>query len=224
MQPRLSQNDQVMIELLRQNSAMTIGDLVEEMGVTATAVRQRLNRLMASGLVDRSHEIEGRGRPTHHYNLTDEGRKSLANNLGDLAVALWQEVQKIKDEQTRHQVISGAVERLAEKYEGGIRGATTEERMRSISELFAERQIPVSLEKENGLPVIKVSGCPYPTLAQDNRDICDMEKELLERVIGHPLDRSACQHDGDGCCSFQAGQRHPETKSNLRQEEQQALS
>ena len=207
-QIQLSDNDQAMIGLLRGKPSMTVCELVEEMGVTATAVRQRLNRLMALGLVDRTHAAEGRGRPSHHYVLTDEGRKSLANNFGDLAVVLWQEVQKIDDIATRQRGISGAVSRLSEKYRAEIRGETTEDRMASLTRLFADRQIPISFEHQDGLPIIKVSGCPYPTLANENREICDMEKELLSRVIGQPIDRCQCQQDGDQCCSFQAD---PET-------------
>jgi predicted ArsR family transcriptional regulator len=203
---QLSENDQAMIGLLRGKPSMTVCELVEEMGVTATAVRQRLSKLMALGLVDRTHAAEGRGRPSHHYELTEDGRKSLANNFADLAVVLWQEVQNIDDVATRQRVISGAVNRLSEKYRSEIRGETTEDRMASITQLFAERQIPISFEHKAGLPVITVSGCPYPTLAKDNREICDMETELLSKVIGHPIDRCQCQQDGDQCCSFQAEQ------------------
>jgi predicted ArsR family transcriptional regulator len=78
--------------------------------------------------------------------------------------------------------------------------------MASLTQLFAERQIPISFERNEGLPVITVSGCPYPTLAKDNREICDMEKELLSKVIGQPINRCQCQQDGDQCCSFQAEQ------------------
>lgn len=205
-QNQLSDNDRAMIGLLRGKSSLTVCDLVEEMGVTATAVRQRLTKLMAMGLVDRTHTAEGRGRPSHHYVLTENGRKSLANNFGDLAVALWEEVQKIDDVATRQRVISGAVNRLSDKYRSEIRGETTEDRMASLTHLFAERQIPISFEEKEGLPVITVSGCPYPTLAKDNREICDMEKELLSKVIGQPIDRCQCQQDGDQCCSFQAEQ------------------
>ena len=200
----LSQNDQAMIALLRKAPSMTVCDLTGAMGVTATAVRQRLNRLMALGLIERSHTAEGRGRPSHQYVLTDKGRRSNANNLGDLAVVLWEEVQNSPDPETRHRVISGAVERLAEKYQSETKGETVEDRMQSIVELFAQRQIPISFETtEGGLPVIKVAGCPYPTLAKDNRDICNMEKELLTRIIGQPVDRCQCQRDGDECCSYQ---------------------
>lgn len=193
-----------MLGLLRANRSMTVCELVDEMGVTATAIRQRLTRLMALELIDRSEESHGRGRPSHRYVLTEKGRKSLANNLGDLAVVLWEEVQKIADAETRQRVISGAVERLAEKYETEIVGDTAASRMESITKLFADRQIPIAFEEQDGLPIIKVSGCPYPTLARENREICDMEKQLLSTIIGEPIDRCQCQQDGDSCCSFKA--------------------
>jgi predicted ArsR family transcriptional regulator len=201
---QLSQNDQAMIALLRKTSSTTVCELTDSMGVTATAVRHRLNRLMTLGLVERSHTAEGRGRPSHHYTLTDKGRRSSANNLGDLAVVLWEEVQKIPDAETRQRVISGAVERLSEKYELQTSGQTVEQRMRSVVEMFAQRQIPISLETRNGLPVIKVDGCPYPTLAEGNQDICEMEKKLLTKVIGYPIDRCQCRQDGDQCCTYEA--------------------
>ncbi len=206
IQNQLSENDLTLLGRLNSCPDMTIGQMVDEMGVTATAVRQRLTKLMAMGLVNRSHAAEGRGRPSHQYALTDKGRKSCANNLGDLAVALWEEVQKINDEETRRRVISGAVERLAEKYETEISGRTLEDRMASVTAMFAERNLPVSFGKQDGLPVIKVSGCPYPTLADGNREICDMEQELLGRILGQPLDRCQCEQDGDRCCSFQTTQ------------------
>ncbi len=199
---QLSENDHAMIQLLRQSGAMTVCELIDVMNVTATAVRQRLNRLMALDMVERTRFSEGRGRPSHKYQLTNDGKNSGENNLGDLAVVLWQEVQQIKDETTRTAVVSGVVRRLTEMYETDVAGKTTEERMQSFVQLFAERQIPVSFEQENGLPVIKVSGCPYPDLASADRNVCDMEKQLLAKLIGHPVELGQCQKDGDHCCSF----------------------
>ena len=193
---------------------MTVGQLVESMGVTATAVRQRLNRLMALGLISRTHNAEGRGRPSHHYELTERGRLAAGNNFGDLAVVLWEEVQQIPDPELRRKVISGVVERLASKYGHEMQGNTTEERMRSFTQLFAEREIPITVEHQNGLPVIKVAGCPYPTLADDNREICEMEQQLLERVIGQPVDLCQCQQDGDKCCTFQTSNHETEKQAS----------
>ena len=46
-------SDQAVLDLLRRNGRMTVSDFQAEMGVTATAVRQRLNRLMGAGYIER---------------------------------------------------------------------------------------------------------------------------------------------------------------------------
>ncbi|MGB1929390.1 MAG: helix-turn-helix transcriptional regulator [Mariniblastus sp.] len=203
---QLSQNDRAMISVLRGTESMSICELTDAMQVTATAVRQRLNRLMALELVERCQTVEGRGRPSHRYLLTDKGKRSSANNLDDLAVVLWEQVQKIEDPGVKRKVIAGAVERLSERYQLAIRGDTVEERTRSLVEMFAERQIAISFDENSALPLIKVGGCPYPTLAGENHEICDMEQALLASVIGHPVDRCQCRQDGDSCCTFEVGQ------------------
>jgi predicted ArsR family transcriptional regulator len=219
---QITESDQQLIDLLRSQPAMSIGQLVDGMGVTATAVRQRLTRLMALGLIVRSPAIEGRGRPSHLYQLTEKGLNAQPNNLSDLALVLWKEVQQIADEQTRQRILLGAIERLAEKYESEIHGSTIAERMEAITQLFAERQIPVVFRQEGGLPVIQVTGCPYPTLAQESRDICELEQELLSKIIGQPVTLCECRKDGATCCSFKA--MNPGLTDNARQQEPQSVS
>ena len=66
-------SDKAVLDFLRRSGAVTVGALVAEMGVTATAVRQRLQRLMTHGLIARKTERKGRGRPNHRYSLTEKG-------------------------------------------------------------------------------------------------------------------------------------------------------
>lgn len=207
---QISESDRPLIDLLRAKSAMSISQLEESMGVTATAVRQRLNRLMALGLVIRNPSIAGRGRPVHLYSLTEKGLETLPNNLNDLALALWKEVQQISDDSTRQRILLGAVRRLAEKYENEVHGSTIAQRMEAITQLFADRQIPVTVAQEKGLPVIQITGCPYPTLAAEDREICELEEQLLSKIAGHPVKLRECQHDGSEYCSFRtAAQLEP---------------
>lgn len=203
--PELSETDRQAIELLRLHSSMSVEQLVEGLGVTATAVRQRLTRLLAGGLIERTSTAQGRGRPRHDYRLTKAGQRTGGNNLEDLAKSLWEEVQMIGDDRLKQQVIAGVVRRLAEKYAAEAGAASVEERMRRVIEIFTQRRIPVEYSTSaNGLPIVKVSGCPYPDLADDNRDICEMEKALLARVLGTDVQLCQCQQDGDRCCSFEA--------------------
>lgn len=201
----LSNNDRQLVELMLTNAPLEISQLEELLGVTATAVRQRLNRLMALGLVERANLSEGRGRPVHQYSLTDSGRRSCGNNLADLAVALWREVQQIDDVSIRQQVIEGAAKRLANKYKPEIAGTTVKDRMKSVAALFEERDLPVRFTHPDGeLPIISMAGCLYPDLADDGAGFCEIEQQVLSEVIGEDVKLCQCQKHGDKCCSFEA--------------------
>ena len=98
MAKTISQIEMDVIQLLLEQGSCSIAQLERYLNVTATAVRQRLNRLMDNGLVDRESESDGRGRPKFKYCLTALGRQAGGNNLSDFAGALWVEIQKISDE------------------------------------------------------------------------------------------------------------------------------
>lgn len=213
---RLSDSDRQVVDLLMVHSPQEINQLVKRLGVTATAVRQRLGRLMSVGYVERTTVSSGRGRPVHQYSLTDSGRLSCGNNLADLAVALWQQIHQIPDATIRESVVSGAIDRLVDKYNSEITGESAADRMASISRLFGDRDLPVRFDQnEDGLPVISVGGCLYPGLSESGTKICDLEQQVLQRVIGDEVQLCTCQRQGDACCSFQAGQVETETPNKV---------
>src|SRR3954469_1109846 len=107
-------SDRVLLEVLQRNGAVTISVLVTEMGVTATAVRQRLQRLMADGLIQRQAENIGRGRPNHRYSLTEKGERASGTNFADMADVLWDEIKSLDDPQIRR----GLLKRIASRLPG----------------------------------------------------------------------------------------------------------
>ena len=196
--------DQAVLDLLRQESELSVNEMVDRLGVTATAIRQRLNRLLAKELIDRVDSRKNRGRPVHQYRLTEKGQRTAGDNLADLAGVLWAEIQNIPDPQVKRTVMSGVVERLAKKYADQVTGQTLPQRMEAVARMFGERRIPSSVEESAGSPVLKVLGCPYPELVDEGHDICDMEKQLFEVLFDSEIKVDRC-HCGDAghCCTFQ---------------------
>ena len=126
--------DAAVADLLRENSEMTVSQLAKKLQVTATAVRQRLGRLMDAKLVQRTAVTEGRGRPSHRYSLTSLGRRQAGGNFADLAVALWQEIRSISDPEIRNGLLRRIADRLARSYT--IDAHTPKDRMQAIAELL----------------------------------------------------------------------------------------
>lgn len=210
--------DRRLVEHLRRNGAASVGDLVDLLGVTATAVRQRLNRLMAEGLIERKlaedpEKPASRGRPSYHYQLTQQGLEA-GDNYTDLARAMWEEIRAIPDPEVR----VGLVKRLASKLATQYADSTGDsedlaERMRRLMRVMGEREVPVDIDESGDLPVLTMLACPYPELAAEDRSVCSMEKVMISEVLGQGVKLSECRLDGGGCCSFEPSKNGTPTNS-----------
>lgn len=196
-------SDARLLDLLRQNGAMTIPQLAEATAVTATAVRQRLSRLMAQGLIERESARAGRGRPSHRYSLSEKARRQVGNNYGDLAIMLWDEIRSVKDPEIRRGLFQRLASAMARFYASRVKGSTLATRMESLKELFADRRVPMQVESDGELPVLTVVDCPYPELAEKDRGICAVEKMMFAELLASPLRLSQCRLEGHSCCQFE---------------------
>jgi predicted ArsR family transcriptional regulator len=202
MNEQTETSDKGMLDFMRREGAVTISGLVREMGVTATAVRQRLQRMMAEGLVERRTEHKTRGRPNHRYSLTEKGERTAGTNFADMAMVLWDEIKSVPDADVRRGLLKRIADRLVERYRGEVSGDTLGDRMKSLSRLMAERDVPFEVNASAELPVLTALACPYPELAKRDRSVCTMEKLMLSEILGENVRLSECRLDGANCCTF----------------------
>ena len=202
MSTQTESSDKQMLDLMRRQGAVTISALVAEMGVTATAVRQRIQRLSADGLIERQTEKKGRGRPNHRYSLTAKGEQSAGNNFADMASVLWEEIKSVENSEIRRGLLKRIAGRFVERYRGDVSGETLDERMTELAGLMGQRDIPFVVDRSGTLPVLSAHACPYPELAKADRGVCTMEKLMLSEILGANVRLSECRLDGATCCTF----------------------
>jgi DeoR family transcriptional regulator, suf operon transcriptional repressor len=220
-------SDAALIDLLRVDdgllgSGLGIGELAKRLGVTATAVRQRLDRLMRAGLVGRTivsgglsgggQRVAGRlrGRPSHVYNLTEKGRRTGGDNFRDLALVLWREIRSVREPAVRQGLISRIGSAMAGMYRDEVSGTTPRQRLESTAKILQERRIscgvePIASPSNSGLSVLTSYACPYPDLAEQDRGICAAERLMLQDLVGSAVRLSECRLDGASCCRFTVG-------------------
>jgi predicted ArsR family transcriptional regulator len=196
-------SDTDLLDLLRIAGPLRVSEMAEAMEVTATAVRQRLVRMLSRGFIQREAIRTGRGRPRHNYWLTDKGLRQTGSNFTDLAVALWQEVQAVSEPATRRDLLRRIARALASGYADQIRGETPTERMESLRDLLSQRRIPTSVEDSLGRPVLTTHACPYPSLAESDRGVCAMEQMMFSELLGADVTLTRCRLDGQSECQFQ---------------------
>ena len=203
MSSGIMDSDVTILDVLRKQGMLTVTQLSDVLSVTGTAVRQRLTRLLAEGYIDRTAVRPERGRPYHQYCLTTKGRRRSGQNFADLAIALWDEIRSIQDVEVRKGLMRRIASRLADMYNDQVQGADVGERLVALSELFADRRLPIRIDDSGDLPVLSVEVCPYPEIADHDRSVCSMEKMLFAEILGESVRLADCRLDGACNCTFE---------------------
>jgi predicted ArsR family transcriptional regulator len=200
-------SDRPLLDLIRRQGPMTVAEMAAAVKVTPTAIRNRLTRLVGSGLVERRAEPGGRGRPKHTYQASVEAHRRLGQNYADLAVVLWDELMRTVEDRKLRRVLFGRVtERLAELYRAQVTGEGWEGRLVQLGSILHDRGIEAEVTRGDGgtLSVLRQHSCPYFELAETDRSVCAMERKMFEKVLGRGLRLSHCRLDGHRSCDFEA--------------------
>lgn len=196
--------DRAVLEMLRREPGLSIPQLIERFHVTATAVRQRVDRLVEFRLIERRKVSVGRGRPSFQHFLTPLGWREVGATYADLAMAMWQEVSQLPNSLAKEKFLERVSQRMGKAYGDEIPPGPLRERMDALVRLLADRKIPARVEEEGLLPILEVHTCPYPDLNQGgpDRQMCELEKRVITEALGEVVELSRCRLDGHHCCQF----------------------
>ena len=201
--PAVTDADRDLLVRLNKRNRAGVEDLCEDLGVTATAVRQRLGRLSDGGLVDRTPVNVGRGRPKHLYGLTAAGKRALGSNYQELADAMWSALSEVEDEAVRAFLFGRLQDTLVARYGGESDGAgALADRLAGLRDALRVHGFEVELDETGDRPVLREHHCPYLDISEDDPRICDLEQKVFERVLGTGVELTRCCRDGDACCEF----------------------
>ena len=204
MSSALDVRDREIIEHLHQSAGGDIQTLCHVLGVTRTAVRQRIARLESSGLISAKLQSQTRGRPRHLYRVTADGLHALGENYRELAVVLWEAITSFEDAGIREQLIARVRNSLADRFRRQLVDSdSVDKRLDQLADEMKASGFNVESDHSGGLRILRETSCPFPMLADVDETICQVERQVLEQVLGVPVEfRTRCR-DGHGCCEFQ---------------------
>jgi DeoR family transcriptional regulator, suf operon transcriptional repressor len=173
------------------------------LGVTTTAVRQHLRTLQVEGYVDRTTVHSGVGRPHHAYVMTEAARGLFDCHCDDLALTMLEEMFEMVGPDHISVLLSRVSNRLADRYAGSVTAEALGRRVEQMAHVLNRQGVLTDvLAQDDNTIILKTYNCPYHELAQEHRQICDMDQDMLQKVLGSDVSLSACIMDGDTGCSF----------------------
>lgn len=196
------------IALLARRGSLTIAELGTELGVTTTAVRQQVNRLLYEGWIERGRRHKGPGRPADVLSLSEQGRRLFAGDVGDFARLLLDELTRVEGPAKVHALLKRVFDRLNAELAGrlGTAGDATE-RVQRLAALLAERGTVADATATDDGVRLSVYTCPFHGLGGHNLELCELERETLSRLTGHEARLDQCLASGHARCEFQVALR-----------------
>ncbi|MDG1896617.1 MAG: MarR family transcriptional regulator [Fuerstiella sp.] len=200
----LDSKDRQLLEHIHSHSGANVQDLCDVLGVTRNAIRQRISRLEACGLMVSEQRSQPRGRPKNVYHVTAEGLHSLGEDYRELAVVLWEVISEVQDAAVREQLISQVRDRLADRFRRKLtETSSADERLDQLADEMRTSGFNVESDHSAVLPILRETNCPFPMLADVDEAICQVERQVLEQVLGAPVEFKNRCRDGHHCCEFE---------------------
>jgi predicted ArsR family transcriptional regulator len=188
------------LQFLQRNGEATVKDLAALLGVSATAARDHLVHLQSEGLVEARSERYGPGRPRLVYTLSDVARSRFPKQYDRLITGLLRELIALEGPDKVEQLLERVSRRLAEEYSGRMAGTGMEERLGELRRLLELRGVPA--EVAEGGDGIRLFACPFYDIAQDHPEVCSMERQMIEYVLGEKLALESTIREGAHTCRF----------------------
>ena len=200
----MSKIRQTVIETLSQQGPLPVEEIARAARVSTMALRYHLTLLARDGLiVQRDVARRGSvGRPQMMYALVEDAREHLPKKYHALAAQLLDEATQTLGAKETRAMLRRAGRHAATAAPPLRRGAGTQARLNRATKFLSERGYMARWEKSNGDLLLNVCNCPYRQVAQEHREVCDMDVAMIGALMDAPFKMTRCIARDDGRCQF----------------------
>jgi predicted ArsR family transcriptional regulator len=189
---------------LKRQGPLRAHDLAAGLDLTVAAIRQQLSRLESDGLVVHRGDADGRGRPSHIYELTPTADGLFPKRYGDLTTELLSYLGGADSEQVDHLFEQRRRRRLAEA-ELRLDKRTLEEQVDELTAILDEDGYLADVARlDDGGWRITEHNCAILSVAQGFRQACSSELSFIRDALpGARVERVAHLMDGAHVCAYE---------------------
>lgn len=182
-----------LLDILVRHGPMTVRQLTRALGVTATAVRQSISRLLTDGWIVRTQRRGPTGRPADVFAVSPRAARAYGTRPQDASKALVDAIMGELGLPAGRHVLRRAGRGLAARLRPRVGEGSPRERLRKLAECLSEDGDIAEAKPADGEIRLRVFNCPYGGRPDEHGEICEMERAAFSELVGQPL-RLAVRH------------------------------
>ena len=199
-----------LLDHLKRNESVAVSELAEVLGVTTVAVRQHLEQLEASGLVERVAVTKpagerGRGRPAAAWSLTAMAIDLFPDRHADLTIELIASIREAVGQEGLDQVLAKRSTRQQAAYAKVLGETPVKIRASSLAKVRSDEGYMAEVldEGDRGLVLVE-HHCPICDAAAECQGLCRDELETFQQLFSGvaTVERESHLLSGDSRCTY----------------------
>ncbi|MGI9623565.1 MAG: helix-turn-helix transcriptional regulator [Acidimicrobiales bacterium] len=206
-QPPGRDSKRQILDHLKRVDSNSVSALSDELSITPTAVRQHLDVLKESGLVEEVDAVPtgGRGRPASHWRLTELAVDLFPDRHSDLTVELIEAIRNSSGDEGLDAVIASRTNAQRGAYGDVVTSDNIRDRVGQLADQrAAEGYMAEVRDGPDGVIELIEHHCPICDAASACQSLCRDELEVFRDVIGPKasVQRSSHLLSGDRRCAY----------------------
>lgn len=207
-----STSQENILNQLKMRGSQSVKILANRLGITTMGIRQHLEELQKTGLVNQTNqERQTRGRPVHLWKLTAEGHQHFPNTHEEVTVDLIRLVRNTMGEEALDQLIESRSNAIQARYQQAMESVEdnlqssleTLTRLRSEEGYMAEIRL---LPNRDWLLI--ENHCPICAAAKNCQQFCRSELTMFQQLLAGKADVERVDYllDGARRCAYRVVQ------------------
>lgn len=188
---------------LKKEGEMTVQALCDVLSITAMAVRRHLQVLQNDGLVESRIVRQSRGRPTYKYRLTTKAESLFPSGFQNLAMDLLDAVYEQSGHKGVMELLSFRNRKRMERLKQRVENKDLRDRVKEVTKIFSEDGYMTEWkELDDGNFFIFQQHCALHDVANQYRQVCVLEPQLMESLLGVKVTREKYMLKNDPVCGY----------------------
>ncbi len=181
---------------------MTILEMANELSITEMAVRRHIQTLERDRLIQSEIKKQTMGRPSKVYQLAPQGEDFFPKKYKEFSLELMQGIKEAGQEQLLQEIIVKKREKQFEQHQSEFKDKSFLEKLNALKKMQEQDGYMPKLENRDGVIHFKELNCPLVEVAKEFPQLCQAEREVIEKFLGAELTGITSMVEGHTCCHY----------------------
>lgn len=198
-----SRQSQILELLLKNKTGLSIDEMAGMVSISRNAVQQHIDKLERDGYVKTGMLNKTAGRPVRVFVLTEAGVNSFEKQYAWFSELILSKLRQEMGPESLERYLHDLADSLAKGLLPQFAGKPDQERLAELIRVMNELGFKARMNAANGeLSSVEAFNCIYHDLAQKFQEVCEFDRTLITKLLGHEIDHLECMAKGGGVCKF----------------------